>query len=61
MNASTSQPERVDKYADSRSQIEKLMSGASIDTSEKTSEIEEGEITDSFVVDYSTLTDQGLY
>ena len=43
MNA-TSQPERVDKYADSRSQIEKLMSGA---TSEKASEVEEGEITDS--------------
>ena len=53
--------ERVDKYADSRSQIEKLMSGASIDTSENECEIEEGEITDSFVVDYSTLTDQGLY
>ena len=64
MNASTSQPERTDKYTDSRSQNEKLMSGASvdhnevsIDTSENTNEIREG---DSFVIDYSTLRNQGI-
>ena len=68
VNASTSQPERTDKYTDSRSQNEKLMSGASvghneasIDTSENTNEIREVEITDSFVIDYSTMRDQGMY
>ena len=68
MNASTSQPERTDKYTDSRSQTEKLISGASgghneasIDTPENTNEIREVEISDSFVIDYATMTDQGMY